>query len=83
MDWLLAQAQGASPFVASFCLLSLGCTVAVIKVLWKQINFERAEHRRSEEATTGAINKVATSLESLATRIHIIDEIKHARRKGK
>lgn len=47
MDWLLQQAQTASPFIATFCLLALVVTL-------RQMKSERDVHREAERAFTEA-----------------------------
>lgn len=69
MDWLLAQSQQASPFVAFFCLTVLGGGVLVVRILWKQLLFERAEHRKAEGAFTVAAVRTAAAVEKLATSL--------------
>lgn len=69
MDWLLAQAQQAGPFVAFFCLTVSGGGVWVVRILWKQLLFERSEHRKAEEAFTVAAVRMATGMEKLAASL--------------
>jgi hypothetical protein len=62
MDWLLQQAQTASPFVAMFCLVGL---YAVIR----QMQSERQDHREAEKAFTDAsmANALAHEKQAAAT----------------
>lgn len=62
MDWLLQQAQTASPFIATFCLMAL---VAVIR----QMQNERRDHRNAEQAFTEAsmANALAHEKQAAAT----------------
>lgn len=62
MDWLLQQANTASPFIATFCLLAL---VAVIR----QMQNERRDHRNAEQAFTEAsmANALAHEKQAAAT----------------
>lgn len=60
--WLLAQAQAAGPFVAVFCL-------GVAVILWKQLLFERKEHRTAEQNFTVAATKMAVSVGKLAAAV--------------
>lgn len=52
-------AQGASPLVA---VLSWVVTV----VLYRQTQFERAEHRKAEESYTASVVKMAVAMERIA-----------------
>lgn len=67
-DWLVIQAQTASPFVAVFCLATTAGSVKVCAILWKQLLFERTEHRKAEKDSTAASNRVAGAMEKLAAK---------------
>lgn len=62
MDWLLQQANTASPFIATFCLLAL---IVVVR----QMQSERSEHRKAEQAftETNLANAVAMEKQAAAT----------------
>lgn len=66
MDWLVEQAQGAGGFIATFCLVVLGSACVI---LWKQLLFERAEHRKAEQSFTAAAREVAVSHEKLSNAV--------------
>jgi hypothetical protein len=66
MEWLTQQAQGAGGFIATFCLVVLG---GACVILWKQLLFERSEHRRAEQSFTQATREVAVSHEKLSNAV--------------
>lgn len=59
MDWLVAQAHSASPFIATFCLLGLAAVVRLYLV-------ERKLNRVDSRASTAAAVKTARVIERLA-----------------
>lgn len=66
MEWLLQQAQQASPFIATFCLVAFLGACKVAKVLWDQLMFERDEHRKAELAQAEVAKEIAVSHEAMA-----------------
>lgn len=66
-EWLQSQAQQASPFIATFCLLTDGLLVYAIKLGARQLLLERSEHRISEKETAIALRDVGVALQALAT----------------
>ncbi len=69
MDWLIAQAQSASPIVAFSCVLAFGGGLKVIQILWRQLLFERVEHRKAEADFTSAAVRTAVAVEKLAASV--------------
>ncbi len=69
MEWLQTQAQQASPFIATFCLFALSIFGVVLRMVWKQLLFERAEHRTSEKAFTDSALLMAKAMERLAVTV--------------
>lgn len=66
MDWLIQQAQSANSFISVFCLFGLGLSLAVNKLLWNQLLFERGQHRLAEAAFAEIAKEMAVSSESLS-----------------
>lgn len=64
MEWLLAQAQTASPFVAVFCLVVSGLG---FRVLWKQHQLDLKEIKGLNSAYTKAMTATARALERIAS----------------
>lgn len=62
MDWLLQQAQTASPFVAVFCLMALG-------VLYRQHIKDQATIIAMAKSAGEAITKSAVAIEGLTGMI--------------
>ena len=62
-DWLLAQAQQASPFIAVFCLLMLAGAGIVIRILYKQHLTDADALRVLASESTIALVRVARVLE--------------------
>lgn len=60
--WLWGVAQVASPPFAVFC-------IGVAWICWKQLLFERQEHRTAERGFTEASTKTALALNRLAMTI--------------
>lgn len=69
MDWLTQQAQSASPFIASFCLLVVLALIKVVFILWDQLKFEREEHRKAEVGFAEASREIAVSHEQLSQAV--------------
>lgn len=69
MEWLTTQAQQASPFIATFCLLAMGGVGAIGRMIWKQLLFERAEHRAAEKSFTDSAMAMAKATERLAAAV--------------
>lgn len=69
MEWLTQQAQSASPFIASFCLIALGVVIKVALVLWNQLKFEREQHREAEVSFAEASKDMAVSSAQLSQSV--------------
>jgi len=61
-EWLLTQAQSASPFVAVFCL-------GVCWLLWRHILFINSEHRKAETTFATSMLEMAKSVQKLADAV--------------
>ena len=66
MEWLLAQAQSASPFIATFCMVMLGLAARVLWVLWRQHLLDVKEIKGLNGAYTKAMTASARALERIA-----------------
>lgn len=55
-------AQNASP---PFAVFSIGIAV----IVWRQLLFERSEHRKAEKDFTGAATKLAVAVQALASAV--------------
>ena len=76
-DWLGAQAQTASPFVAVFCLFMLGGAGLVISKLWRQHLDDHLAIVAISKANTEANSAVAIAIErSTSTTILAIAQLK-------
>lgn len=84
MDWLTTQAQQASPFIATFCLLALGVVGGIARMIWKQLLFERAEHRTAERDSADAHRASAKAMERLAVTVNlaVMQDRRRARRRA-
>lgn len=67
MDWLLAEAKTAGPFVAAFCLVVLGGTVVV---LWRQ----HLADQRTIASLTASSNRAMLSAARAMTKLATIIE---------
>lgn len=65
-EWLQQQAQSASPFIATFCLLATAASWYCTRLVFKQMMYERGEHRISEKESTLAMHEVGQSLQRFA-----------------
>lgn len=63
MDWLLQQAQTASPFVAVFCLTALGI---VVPLLWRQHIKDQVTILAITKEGNEAMLAISVSMERLA-----------------
>jgi len=73
MDWLLTQAQTASPFVAVFCIIVLG---TVVPVLWRRHLKDQDNHNRlsqaflrSNVAQAKAMNAISRAIGELSGKL--------------